>query len=75
MSSTMGSTIQEFITSLAGRYDQLNDSDTISGESSRRFNTYVYSRKLLIRKCLEDSGFMESLLKCLYKLTNIQGII
>lgn len=54
--STTAPIIQEFIASLAGRYDQLHDAQTISGESSRRFNTYIYSRKLLIRKSTEDDS-------------------
>ena len=57
MSSTPASAIQGFLTFLAGRYDQLYDTETVSGESTRRFNTYIYSRKLLIRKSiLNDPG-------------------
>lgn len=56
MTSTPTSpTLEEYITSLSGRYTSLQDSRTISGvTTSRRFNSYVYTRKLLIRKTLED---------------------
>ena len=54
MSSTTALIVQEYISSLAGRYNKLNDVETISGESLRRFNTYIYSRKLLIRKSIPD---------------------
>ena len=48
-------TAEEYISSLAGRYTTLQDSHTVSGtNASRKFNSYVYSRKLLIRKTLED---------------------
>ena len=48
-------TLEEYITSLSGRYMTLQDARTISGVStSRKFNSYVYTRKLLIRKSLED---------------------
>jgi len=50
------STVQDYIASLAGRYEELQDSHVVSGEGSRRFNNYVYSRKLLIRKSVDDSG-------------------
>jgi len=50
------STVQDYIASLAGRYEELQDSHVVSGESSRRFNNYIYSRKLLIRKAVDDSG-------------------
>lgn len=54
MSSTTAIILQECISSLSGRHDQLNDAQTVSGESSRRFNTYIYSRKLLIRKSIVE---------------------
>lgn len=42
-------TIKEnFIASLAGRYHELSDAQTISAATSRRFNTYPYVRKLVI---------------------------
>ena len=44
------------ITALAGRYATLQDSRTVSGTSSaRKFGSYVYTRKLLIRKSLENN--------------------
>lgn len=48
--------VQDFITSLAGRYEELQDSNIVSGEASRRFNNYIYSRKLLVRKAVEDDA-------------------
>ena len=48
-------TAEEYITFLAGRFSDLQDSYTVSGiTTSRKFNSYVYTRKLLIRKSLED---------------------
>jgi len=46
------STVQDYIASLAGRYEELQDLQVVSGEASRRFNNYVYSRKLLIASLL-----------------------
>ena len=62
MSSTPSSTPpttprtpEEFITFLAGRYASLQDARTVSGtRASRKFNSYVYTRKLLIHKTLQD---------------------
>ena len=45
---------QEFIASLAGRYQGLQDGYTVSGTGSHRFSNYLYSRKLLIRKSIQD---------------------
>ena len=48
-------TAEEFITSLAGRYSTLQNTRTVSGvTTSRKFNSYVYTCKLLIRQSLED---------------------
>jgi len=52
--STPQAEVQEFISSLAGRWEELQDGYTVSGAGSIRFNTYVYMRKLLIRKSMED---------------------
>ena len=46
--------VQEFIASLAGRYQELQDGYTVSGAGSRRFSNYLYSRKLIIRKSIQD---------------------
>lgn len=46
--------VQEFIASLTGRYQELQDGYTVSGTGSRRFSNYLYSRKLLIRKSIQD---------------------
>ncbi|KAF8432009.1 hypothetical protein BGX38DRAFT_1276999 [Terfezia claveryi] len=47
-------TPDEYIAALAGRYATLQDSRTISGTAaSRKFSSYVYTRKILIRKTLE----------------------
>ena len=55
MSSATSPTLEKYITSLAGRYTTLKDDRTISGvTTSRKFNSYVYTRKLLIRKTLDD---------------------
>ena len=62
MSSTPSSTPpatprtpEKFTTFLAGRYASLQDARTVSGtRASRKFNSYVYTRKLLIRKTLQD---------------------
>ena len=40
---------KDFITSLSGRYNELQDANTLS----HRFTSYIYSRKLLIRKSIE----------------------
>ena len=48
-------TLEQCIDSLAGRYTMLQDSHTISGTNgSRKFNSYVYQRKLLIRKTIPN---------------------
>ena len=55
MTSTTSPTLEEYISSLSSRYTTLQDTRTISGiTTSRKFNSYVYTRKLLIRKTLED---------------------
>ena len=46
--------VQEFLASLTGRYQELQDGYTVSGTGSRRFSNYLYSRKLLIRKSIQD---------------------
>jgi len=47
-------TPDEYIAALAGQYASLQDSCTVSGTAtSRKFSSYVYTRKLLIRKSLE----------------------
>ena len=48
-------TPEEYITNLAGRYDTLLDIRTISGQPlQKKFASYIYSRRLLIRKTLAD---------------------
>ena len=50
-------TTEEYLTFLAGRFSTLEDSRTISGiTTSRKFNSYVYTRKILIRKSLENDS-------------------
>lgn len=45
----------DFIASLASQYDTLNDTYTITGSvPSRKFNSYIYSRKLLMRKTIDN---------------------
>ena len=54
-SSTASPTLEEYLTSLAGRYATLQDSRTVSGvTTSKKFNSYAYTRKLLIRKTIEN---------------------
>jgi len=36
--------------------DTVTFSHVVSGEASRRFNKYFYSRKLLIRKSVDDNS-------------------
>jgi len=49
-------TAEEYIVALAGLYATLQDSRTVSGTSSaRKFGSYVYTLKLLIRKSLENN--------------------
>lgn len=51
---------EDFLTLLEGRYNQLKDSYTISAASTRRFNAYLYVRKLLLRKSIEnDIGWFD----------------
>jgi len=53
------SRVQDYIASLAGRYEELQDLHVVSREASRRFNNYAYSRKLFIRKSVgDDSGIL-----------------
>ena len=48
---------EEYIASLAGRYNTLQDSRTISGTAaSWKFNRYAYTCKLLLRKTLENDS-------------------
>ena len=55
---SMTSQKEDFIASLRGRYNELMDSHTISIASFRRFNTYPYIRKLVIRKTIANDPGM-----------------
>ena len=55
-SSSMSRTAEEYLNSIAGRYSILQDSHTISGtNTSRKFNSYIYQRKILLRKSIPDN--------------------
>ena len=52
MSQTTPMSKPEIIASLAGQYNQLQDFNTIS--TAERFNSYLYARKLVIRKLIPN---------------------
>ena len=66
MSQTAPMSKPDFIASLAGRYNQLQDSNTIS--STKRFNSYLYTRKLVIRKLIPNDPGLSLLINTSIKL-------
>ena len=54
LSGHLPRTKEEFVANLAGRYSTLHDEQTITGMApTRKFNSYIYSRRLLLRKTIE----------------------